>query len=148
MDDEQPDTGDMTWWTYVQRHAAGARNAHIAAAIGITPSSVGRWSSGSNPDPAQAAAFARAYGRPVLEAFVAAGFLTPREAGERPAAAPSLATLSDIDLINEVWSRMTGGESGGLDIPEKMDDGVVTPIRPEGMRRKVAREADVPDKQD
>lgn len=44
-------------------------------------------------------------------------------------------------------------EGGGthedlVDPAEKSGDGVVTPIRPEGMRRKAAREADVPDKED
>ena len=104
----------MTWWAYVQRHSAGAPNAHIARAVGITPPSVGRWSKpGVGPDPAQAAAFARAYGRPVLEAFIAAGFLTPDEAGERPSAPPSLASLDDDDLLDEVRRRMHGGSSEG-----------------------------------
>ncbi len=104
----------MTWWAYVQRHSAGAPNAHIARAVGITPPSVGRWSKpGVGPDPAQAAAFARAYGRPVLEAFIAAGFLTPDEAGEKPSAPPSLVSLDDDDLLDEVRRRMHGGSSEG-----------------------------------
>lgn len=114
----------MTWWEYVQRHAEGAANAHIAAAVGITPSSVGRWSKGSIPDPAQVTAFARAYNRPVLEAFIAAGFLTPEEAGEKPSAPPSLATLDDDDLIAEVRRRMQGGQSdAGNAEAQKNDDG-------------------------
>lgn len=100
----------MTWWDYVKRCTA-APKAHIAQAIGITPSSVGRWEKGSSADPLQAAAFARAYGRPVLEAFVAAGFLTASEAGEAPAAAPSLDALDDDELLAEVRRRMTGGTS-------------------------------------
>ena len=69
--------------------------------------SVSRWfSQGSLPDPATAARLARSYDRPVLEAFVAAGFLTPEEAGERPSAPPSLVSLTDDELIEEVGRRM------------------------------------------
>ena len=84
MDTDSHSVEAMSWWAYVQQVAEGAPNARVATAIGITPSSVGRWAKGSNPDPQQAAAFARAYSRPVLEAFIAAGFLSPDEAGERP----------------------------------------------------------------
>lgn len=114
---------DMTWWRYVQIHSGGAPNAHIAKLVGITASSVGRWGKGSGPDPAQAAAFARAYGRPVLEAFLAADYLTPEEAGEKPSAAPSLASLDDDELLAEVRKRMKGGSSdSGQDEAEKSSD--------------------------
>lgn len=125
----------MTWWAYVTRLSGGATNVEVAAAVGISPPSVSRWKTGSNPDPKQAAAFARAYGRPVLEAFVAAGFLTSEEARQRPSAAPSLAQLSDDDLLAEVASRMKGGSDAGQAEAEKSpgDDGGaggVRPIRP------------------
>ena len=101
--------------------------------------------------------------RPSTIEALAAGFdLDPRElrelAGRPPGElgryepVPESASLTQrqrdaLDLlIKAIVSE--GGESGGLDIPEKMDDGVVTPIRPDGVRRKAAREADVPDKQD
>ena len=97
---------DMTWWSYVQRVAGGDTNATIAKKVGVSPPSVSRWQGKNSADPATAAAFARAYDRPVLEAFVAAGFLTPEEAGERPSAPPSLASLTDEELIEEVGRRM------------------------------------------
>lgn len=140
----------MAWWAYVQRHSDGATNARIAESVGITPPSVGRWSKpGARPDPVQAAAFARAYGRPVLEAFIAAGFLTAEEAGERPTAPPSLATLSDDELLAEVRRRMEGGQQRWLDTggPEDDDDGGGDVIdfpgqRPPATGRRAARSPD------
>lgn len=134
----------MTWWDYVKRHSAGAVNSHIAEAVGITPSSVGRWGKGSKPDPAQAAAFARAYGRPVLEAFVAAGFLTAAEAGEKPSAPPSLASLSGDELLDEVRRRMQGGQHEDPANPAQKSVKLTT--RSDVM--KAARRGNVPDKQD
>ena len=104
---------DMAWWAYVQKRAKGESNSRIAQAVGVTPSSVSRWGGGSMPDPAQAAAFARAYGRPVLEAFVAAGFLTPQEARERPSTPPSIDDLTDEELLDEIRKRMLQGRSEG-----------------------------------
>ena len=95
----------MTWWEYVTRTAAGEEQAAIAKRAGVGQSMVSRWQT-STPRPENVAAFARAYDRPVLEAFVAAGFLTPEEAGERPSAPPSLASLTDDELIEEVGRRM------------------------------------------
>lgn len=109
MSDDGHTMETMTWWSYVKSVAQGDTNATIAKKVGISAPSVSRWQGKNSADPTTAAAFARAYGRPVLEAFVAAGFLTADEAGEQPAAPPSLATLSDDDLIEEVRRRMTGG---------------------------------------
>lgn len=122
----------MTWWAYVQRHAEGENNSVIARKVGLTPSSVGRWAKDTRPDPIPAAAFARAYGRPVLEAFVAAGFLTPEEAKQRPSAAPSLASLTDDDLLNEVRRRMAGGSDAGTTrekSPRPRESGTVHHLR-------------------
>lgn len=111
MTPDTPSVASMPWWRYVLQHSGGDANATIAKHVGVTAPSVGRWSRGTNPDPAQAAAFARHYGRPVLEAFIAAGFLTAEEAGEIPSAPPSLAELDDDELIDEVRSRMRRGET-------------------------------------
>lgn len=118
----------MTWWAYVRKHSGGAPNAHIASAVGVTPSSVGRWGRGSSPDPAQAAAFARAYDRPVLEAFIAAGFLTPDEAEQRPSAPPSLAELDDGDLLEEIRRRMQGGSSDAGNAEAEKNPGRATAL--------------------
>lgn len=102
----------MTWWEYVTRTAAGEEQAAIAKRAGVGQSMVSRWQT-STPRPENVAAFARAYDRPVLEAFVAAGFLTSEEAGERPSAPPSLVSLTDGELIEEVSRRMKEGRDAG-----------------------------------
>lgn len=69
----------MTWWDYVGRIANGATQDKIARLVDVTGPTIGRWKT-SAPRPENVAAFARAYGRPVLEAFIAAGFLTEEDA--------------------------------------------------------------------
>lgn len=69
----------MTWWHYVEQTAPGRPQEEIARRVGVSAATVTRWKV-SEPRPSNVAAFARAYGRPVLEAFVAAGFLTAQEA--------------------------------------------------------------------
>lgn len=81
----------------------------IASRIGVSGPTVSRWwGTTLRPRPEHVAEFARKYGRPVLEAFLAAGFLTPKEADQQPSARPSLATLSDEELLEEVRARMKG----------------------------------------
>lgn len=101
--------GGMAWWAYVQRIAGNATQEQIARSINVSTPSVGRWRT-STPRPENVAAFARAYHRPVLEAFIAAGFLTTQEAGEQPTALPlsPLPSLTDDELLDEVRRRMTG----------------------------------------
>lgn len=99
----------MTWWEYVTRVAQGDTHDVIARSAGVTAPSVSRWRT-FTPKPENVAAFARAYNRPVLEAFIAAGFLTADEAAQRPTAPPSLATLDDDELLEEIRRRMRGGQ--------------------------------------
>lgn len=102
----------MSWWTYVQRVAPNAPQAEIAAAAGVTASTVSRWGSGKQGVDAKAViTFARGYGRPVLEALVAAGLLTPAEAKERPTAAPSIDSLTDEQLLDEIRRRLDRGNT-------------------------------------
>lgn len=100
----------VDWWGYVQRISDGATGAAIAKAVGIAQSSVTRWQTGG-VRPQHAAEFARHYGRPVLEAFLAAGFLTPDEAKVRPVAQPDLGSLSDEQVLDLVRSRMRRGSA-------------------------------------
>lgn len=102
----------MTWWDYVQGITGGAPNAAVAQKIGVTPPSVGRWKNGG-PSPRQAREFARAYDRPVLEAFINAGFLSPDEAGETPGGMPDVTQLDDDELLAEVRRRMKEGDHDG-----------------------------------
>ncbi|VEW13511.1 Uncharacterised protein [Brevibacterium casei] len=95
----------MNWNDYVARVAEGETQATIAAKLGVSGPTVSRWKK-FGPRPENVSTFARAYGRPVLEAFVAAGYLTPEEAGETPTAAPSLASLTDDELVRELTRRL------------------------------------------
>lgn len=97
--------GGMTWWGYVMSTARGARQDDIAKKTKITAPTVSRWRTGT-PSPEAAARFARAYGRPVLEAFVAAGFLTAAEAKARPAIAPGVETWTNEQLLAEIRRRL------------------------------------------
>lgn len=111
--------GHVNWSGYVESVTKDGPTA-IASRIGVSAPSVSRWWGTTNrPRPEQAAEFARQYNRPVLEAFIAAGFLTPEEASQQPSAPPSLAPLSDDELLAEVRARMKG-ESGVADPAQKI----------------------------
>lgn len=101
----------MSWWEYVVRTAGTEMPKAMTSVTGIEGPNFSRWKGGHVPKPDFVAQFARAYGRPVLEAFVAAGFLTPEEAKVRPAPAPDFSQLSNDELLELVRQRM--GESDG-----------------------------------
>lgn len=68
------------WWEYVKEVSGDDSVRKIAEKMGgvVHPSTVDRWDK-VTPDGKNAAAFARAYGRPAQEALVAAGVLNPEE---------------------------------------------------------------------
>jgi len=73
------------WSLYVQRVKGDTTQAEVAQAAGIDQATISRWLRGGRPGaPERVAAFARAHreNTNVLEAFVAAEFLTPLEAQE------------------------------------------------------------------
>ena len=73
------------WSLYVERVKGGTTQAQVAQAAGIDQATVSRWLRGGKPGaPDRVAAFARAHKdcTNVLEAFVAAEFLTAQEAQE------------------------------------------------------------------
>lgn len=95
----------MSWYDYVKAVVPDVPKKEIAAASGVDSSTVSRWSSGLAPKPEDVAAFTRAYKRPVLEAFVAAGFLTEEEAGVQPVARLDLSKVEVRRLLREVQER-------------------------------------------
>lgn len=103
----------MDWTTYVKRVIGNDTQTQVAAKTGINQTTISRW---LNPDPTKdrrissqsVAAFARGYGREVLEAFVVAGFLTKEEAGMTTSEPADLAEVDDATLIAEVQRRITG----------------------------------------
>ncbi len=92
------------WWDYVQQVSGGASQVDIAKKVDISSATVSRWKTNDAAgDPAPVAAFARAYGHPVLEAFVAAGFLTEEEAGVTRVQLPNdLSRRSPDDIRMEI----------------------------------------------
>lgn len=87
----------------------------MADKTGIDGPSFSKWKSGQVPKAETVARFARAYDASVLKAFVAAGFLTSSEAGERPVANPDLTQLTNDELLELVRARMTGGSGERAD---------------------------------
>lgn len=77
-------SGGMRWRSYVRRLSDGDNQVTISKRTGIDQGTISRWLRDGTPSPAHAAKFAQTYGGSVLEAFVAAGFLTPEEAGAPP----------------------------------------------------------------
>lgn len=106
----------MSWWRYVVGVAGTDAQVEIAKKVKVDQSTVSRWKNSDAPGKAEnVAKLARAYGRPVLEAFVAANFLTADEARQRPAAQPSLEGITDDDLIELVATRIRRGGGGHAD---------------------------------
>jgi hypothetical protein len=93
-----------SWWPYVVAVSDNAPQQAIGSRTGINQSSIGRWRT-SDPKPENVRAFALAYRRPVLEAFIAAGFITPSEANLINAPI-DMAEISDDELLAEMHRRM------------------------------------------
>jgi len=94
----------MIWWDYVQQHRGNDSDTLVAGKVGAAASTVGRWKR-YEPEPAKVRAFAEAYDRPVLEAFVAAGFLTARQADEK-LIRQDIDSITDEDLTSELLARL------------------------------------------
>lgn len=103
----------MDWSTYVRRVVGDDRQTDVSRKTGIDQTTVSRWlnpqSAGSPRISSQAVAkFARGYGRPVLEAFVIAGFLTPDEAGMDAREPLDLGSVESAELLAELQRRLPG----------------------------------------
>lgn len=107
------------WAEYVSTLTKGVGIDESGRRVGVDGSTISRWRNGKAMprNPAEAAALAVAFGADVLEAFVAAGYLTPAEA-KRPRV-QSLKAVPDRVLVDEIARRL--GQGGAT----------VTPIRPD-----------------
>lgn len=119
-----------TWWQYVSDVTERATLESVARKVDVSQATVSRWQA-STPKPENVADFARAYGRPVLEAFVAAGFLTADEAKQRPMERHPITDYSDDELVAEVRRRLAerGGSNAEATPPEKSFSGGRPPGR-------------------
>lgn len=96
---------------------------------GIDGPNFSKWKAGHVPKVEVVARFARAYNRPVLEAFVAAGFLTEAEAEVKPVGKPDFSRLTNDELLELVSSRIRQ-RGGGRDADG--DAGGPAPMKPRG----------------
>jgi transcriptional regulator with XRE-family HTH domain len=98
------------WPTYVRRIAAGLTQAQIAAKVGsVSTSNVGRWLRGEPGQPAadNVIAFARAFDQSVIEALIAARYLSPQENGAT--ARTPLSQYTRAELLDELLRREHSG---------------------------------------
>lgn len=101
----------MEWNAYVRRVTGADRQVDVARKTGIDQTTISRW---LNPARGHArissqsvVAFARGYQRPVLEALVAAGFITEQEAGIVPDPPKPLEIVPSEELLAELKRRMS-----------------------------------------
>lgn len=100
------------WWAYVQQRTTGATQKAISEETGIEQTVLSRWKLGRNrPDAQNVIQFARAIGRPPMEALVAAGYLGSQEVGEVVEVAMSATDLAVDDLIEEMRRRIATAEA-------------------------------------
>jgi hypothetical protein len=101
-----------TWPQYVRRHSRNAHQEDIAYAVGVDQSTVGRWldidrwNAGKRPMPDQVVKFAKAYGRKPVEAFIAAGFLSPEDISGPIQVTVSMDEVTDDILVDELGRRL------------------------------------------
>lgn len=135
----------VTWWQYVHNVTGGSSQVEVYKRTGISQATISRWQR-SMPQPDSAAQFARAYGRPVLEAFVAAGYLSEEEASAT-VTVPDIGALSDDELLAEIKRRMAkeaGGEHEQRSAP--MNGAGATPARKDyGLAARPGVAAHLPD---
>lgn len=100
---------------------AGRTQVEVAEHVGVSQTAVSRWRRGQQGvDAGVAIRFARAVGDQPLAALIAAGFLTPSEAKQRPPASPDYSQLTNDELLRLVRGRMRdeGSGSSGTSIVE------------------------------
>lgn len=101
------------WWNYIVHITNGDAQTEIAARAKIQQSSLSRWKGGDPVRADQAIKVARAYGRPPIEALIAAGFLY-RDEVDIPIHVQTNPALGDIDtaaLFRELGRRIGLGET-------------------------------------
>lgn len=92
----------MDWTEYVRDTIGGDTLAVAARRIGVSRSTVGRWTDGTSPTPQQAVALARAYGRSPTSALISAGYIEP---GDIQDGRYDITSASDDELLEEVKRR-------------------------------------------
>lgn len=93
----------VTWWNYFNRVIGDTEVlSHVADKLEINRSSISRWRT-SRPDMVTVRKFSKAYDRPVIECYIAAGFLTPDD---------FLSEISTLDLALVLVRRLEKSADG------------------------------------
>jgi len=108
-----------SWWNYVTRTAKTDVQKTMAADTGISETAFSRWKRGANrPEAPHVITFARAYGRPPVEALVAANILKPDDVAAVIEVHNEISAIADDDLLAEVGRRMKG-QRHAMETPQK-----------------------------
>lgn len=101
---------DMSeWWDFVSRYMRQREMTRdqVAERGRFNKSRMTEWSRGASVTPKLARDAALALNAPVLDAFIAAGYLQPEDTQAQVVERP-IRSLSDDELLNEVTERMKG----------------------------------------
>lgn len=93
----------MKWWDYVQEVSGQASQTEIAKRLGLSQPGVSRWQT-VPPKPESVITFARTYNRPLIEAFLAAEYLSAEDAAMTKVADAS--KLTNEELLTELRRRL------------------------------------------
>ncbi|MDQ0377911.1 helix-turn-helix domain-containing protein [Amycolatopsis thermophila] len=106
--------GLPTWSSYVQTllDERGWSGVDFEKHSGISRTRLVDWRKGSVPSPDIVRKVAETAGKPVIQAYVAAGYLTAEEAHQRAAAPIDLSRLTDDQLLAEIRRRMAAADTG------------------------------------
>lgn len=98
---------ETRWWTYLQNLMGDQSQLEAAKFIGISKSNITRWKDGARAAPDFVVKVARAYNANVLEALVAAEFITEEEAKLREikVGGIALSDASNRQLLDEINRR-------------------------------------------
>lgn len=107
MDDVRPDPAPTKWWSYLLELAGpNVKLGDIAARIGIDQSHLTRWKAGYAPGVPFVVKTAEAYGRPAVEALVAAEVITEEQAELRTVRVTDVSEISTDELLEELRRRV------------------------------------------
>jgi hypothetical protein len=146
------------WWQYVTKTIRKDTYSSAAKRVGVDKSAFTRWKNGARPDPNLVVKFARNYNRNVLEALVAAGFLTEEEADLREVdtGGTTLKEATDAELTEELLLRLRLLEEDKpidihsdpcktpIDAADDFDDDAIVARINAGVERVAAQEATPP----
>lgn len=99
---------ETSWAHFVKKHMGRDNQSQVAAKLGVSGSTVGRWMTGTTPDPSQVLSFARQYGASSLEALLAAGHISKADIEKEVSFTEptGLQEYSTSVLLEEVSNRL------------------------------------------